>query len=162
MYINVQNVKPTRRSFYLTVVIATVLSFLLIFDEEAKNGYFLGYWMLGATLIYVVVGLFILYGGKFTDLVFGKTSCPHCGGRGWDIKQKLKITKISRTNIGRCNLCGSRGSVSYIFLFPWLIPIFAWIFILIETDSSAVASLVAYFLAIVYLLLYARFVPVTK
>lgn len=162
MYINVQNVKPTRRSFYFTIVMATVLSFLLVFEEEANSGYSLGSWMLGGTVIYALVGLFILFGGEVRDLIFGKTICPYCADRGWDIKQKLKITKIAHTNIGRCNLCGSRGSISYIFLFPALMPMFAWVFILIETDSAAVASFTAYFLAIVYLLIYARFVPVTK
>lgn len=162
MYINVLNVKPSRRSFYVTVVIAAALSFLLILDEEAKSGYSLGIWMLGGTVIYAIVGLFIVFGGEVRDRVFGKTLCPYCADRGWDIKQKLKITKIAHTNIGRCNLCGSRGAVSYIFLFPALMPIFAWVLVLIETDSSAVASCVAYFLAVGYLLIYARFVPVTK
>ena len=160
MYVNVQPFKPTRKNFYLTAIMAFALSVFMILNHESKDGFLLACWALVGSVIYSGIGMFILFGAELRDSVFGFTTCPYCGRNGWDIKQKLKITKIEHTNLGKYNFCNKKGSISYIHLITFPAVFLLWVPILVVTNSVSIASFVTYIIAIGYLFYFGRYVPV--
>lgn len=162
MYINPESIPPTRTTFYRTILIGYVVSIGIITASESNDDLLLGYWALVGSTLFTCVGLFILYGGKLRDKVFGFSVCPNCGKNGWDIKQKLKITHTKSTNIGRCNICKRKGAISYIHTIPLIVILLLWVPIMIYTNSISIASLVTYMLYIGYFIYYGRFVRIRK
>ena len=160
MYVNVHIFKPTKINFYLTAIVAFALSVLMMLNPEFNDGFILARWALAGSVIYSGIGMFILFGAELRDSVFGFTTCPHCERNGWNIKQKLKLTKIEHSYLGGCSFCNRKGSISNLHLSPFLTIIILWVPILVIADGVSIASFVTYVLAIGYLFYFGRYVPV--
>jgi hypothetical protein len=87
MYIYLNNVKPSRKTFILTVCMIFGVSALGIAEPETKDALSFAYCLLEGGVIYLIVGLLIIYGGKYRDDIFGFSLCPYCKKRGWSIKE---------------------------------------------------------------------------
>lgn len=162
MYVNVQNFKPTRNNFFLTMLIVFGLSAAIIFNSETKDSLTLGNWLLIGGIIYSCVGLFVIYGSKYRDNFFGLSSCPHCNKKGWSIKEKLKISKNENTNLGRCSVCNKKASISVIHVFPLFGAFIAWFLVIFISDSISAACMAAYAWTIIYVLYFSRFATVNR
>ncbi|MBV1911756.1 MAG: hypothetical protein KUG78_20860 [Kangiellaceae bacterium] len=160
MYINISNTLPTRKFFYVSALLSFGLSIVLILSPGTEDDLSLAYSMFVGSFIFAGLGYFIMFGGTAREVVFGTTICPHCGENGWDIKQKLKITRIEHTNIGRCNICKEKGVISFLHSILLLIIVILWFITLLVTDSIWWSSGLFYLQCIAYIIYYGRYVPV--
>jgi hypothetical protein len=163
VYVSVHNVRPTRKTFYITVVAFLILSFGLIFGPEGTDdGRLVGYWSVFCTLLYVGLGYLIIFRPQTRDLIFGFSRCPHCDHLSWSIKDKLKITNNPLTNLGVCSICNRHGKISFFYTLPMFVVIFSWLFFLVFTGSISAAFLSFIVVCILWLLYFARYVPISR
>jgi hypothetical protein len=162
MYVSTQNVKPTRRTFFVCLVAFFFLSGFLIFDSESSSdGRILGYWSFTCSILFGVLGSFVIFGKSTRDSIFGYSVCPHCNEKGWNIKEKMKITGNPNTNFGRCLFCKKKGKISFLYSITILIPIFSWPSLLVLTGSVSVAFAGFVALCFLYIYFFARRVPIS-
>jgi len=153
---------PSRWTFYYSVLMGYILSALMILNPETDDGLLFAYWLLSGFVIYNVFGMFILYGGAARDSVFGLTACPRCGKKGWDIKQKLKISNKKDFNLGRCNFCKKKGSILPRYSLPFILTNLLFVPILGITGSISIASFVTIVLIIGYVICFGRYAPIHR
>lgn len=160
MYLNFDNFKPTRRYYYFTVFLSFSMSIYFIGTSEYNDESKIGIWLLIGSFLYLIFGIIILINTSFRDKIFGKSICPHCKVRAWDIKEKLKITSKQHTNFGECSNCHKKGKVAMLSILPFLLIMFNWVFILLITDNIDISFFVTYSLGIIYFMYYSRYVEI--
>jgi len=151
--------KPSKEAFYFTAVVAFIISGFEYNDPDCNPDVALG--ILVSSVLYTLMGIFIIHSTNYRDRIFGLTNCPSCNRRAITIKDKLKA-KLFGKPYSKCSNCGQHLALPWLFVvhFPLVVisPFFAYSF----TESATITFIMSWFFTLIYLFYFGRFLNVAK
>ena len=151
--------EATRMQFYFSAALTLISGILLLFIGESDQEFAFSLGIIISGLLYLIVGVFILYAPKMRDSIFGLTTCPSCKKNKVSVKEKLK-SKVYGRRFSRCNNCKKYFSLPWYSLLQRLLLIFTPIFGLMVFQSILAMFLVMWFSCLLYLFYYGRYLLV--
>jgi len=135
---------------------------VIIKDSIYNDGFILGVGVLLSSIEFFAIGIFIIFGNKSRDNVFGLESCPSCMINSISIKDKLKSAYNEQTSYSFCPQCNSKLKlhVSY-FVLMFSIVILP-IMMLVVFDSVLLMMFTFLIVMPIGLWIYAKYIPLVE
>ncbi len=111
MYIPINpNIKPARGIIYASAVVMVSSGFLLLWSDDFGAKKF-GWFLIGSGVLYLFLGLLIVYESNIINIIVGKNQCPYCRKNTISAKRKLKASWFKGSTYCRCPSCNIRLKV---------------------------------------------------
>jgi len=118
---------PNRKLFFAIAISLFVFGSWVIYDSRAaQDDLFFGVGILVTGLVYLILGLFIIYGRNGRDALFGFQACPACLAESIDVKIKFKAGPDEHNSFSCCPLCNQKLRLHFsyflVFIFFGFLP----------------------------------------
>ena len=150
---------PSRKLFFVLSLAWFVFGWVIIKDSIYNDGLILGIGVLVSSIEFFAIGIFIIFGNKIRDRIFGLGPCPSCKINSISIKDKLKSAYFEESSYAFCPQCNIKFKL-HISCFVWGFSIaFLPISMLVAFDSVLLMMITFLIVMPIGLWIYARYIP---
>ena len=156
--------KPNRYLFFVLFIAWFIFGGIAIKNGlvGSNDSFVFGLGIFISSLVFLAIGLFVIYCDDKRDSFFGVDFCPYCGSQSINIKEKLKSAPNERNSNSYCHDCGSKLQLHYSYYFLGLAGMLSPLSMLFLFDSEAAMFIVLCATMPIVLWIYAKHIPVVK